>query len=62
MKKISTTLSLILIKDFLVGSVLPCVVFQIVNAIGDSTLEEKQGNFIEAMVGVIWVFILTWRV
>lgn len=57
--KISRYLFLSLLKTFVICSVLTLVGYQIINAKYNYTLEQKQGNFIEAIAGVFWTLVLT---
>ena len=56
---ISKVLSGILLKTFLISSVLTFIAYQIINSRHSQSLESKQGDFIEAIAGVFWISILT---
>jgi len=56
---ISKVLSGILLKTFLISSVLTFLAYQIINSRHSQSLESKQGNFIEAIAGVFWTLVLT---
>ena len=56
---ISKVLSGILLKTFLISSVLTFLAYQIINSRHSQSLESKQGNFIEAIAGFFWTLVLT---
>ena len=56
---ISKVLSGILLKTFLISSLLTFLAYQIINSRDSQSLESKQGDFIEAIAGVFWTLVLT---
>lgn len=56
---ISKVLSGILLKTFLISSVLTFLSYQIINSRHSQSLESKQSDFIDAIAGVFWTSILT---
>ena len=58
-QNISKVLSGILLKTFLISSVLTFLADQIINSRHSQSLESKQGDFIETIAGVIWTLVLT---
>ena len=56
---ITKVLSGILLKTFLISSLLTFFAYQIINARHSQSLESKQGDFIDAIAGVFWTLVLT---
>lgn len=56
---ISKVLPGILLKTFLISSVLTFLSYQIINSRHSQSLESKQSDFIDAIAGVFWTSILT---
>ena len=56
---ISKVLSGILLKTFLISSLLTFLAYQIINSRHSQSLESKQGGFIEALAGIFWTLVLT---
>ena len=56
---ISKVLSGILLKTFLISSVLTFLSYQIINSRHSQSLESKQSDLIDAIAGVFWTSILT---
>lgn len=59
MNNITRFLSISLFKIFAISCLLTMLAYQILNSKYNHTLEQKQGDFIESIAGVIWTLVLT---
>lgn len=58
-KSISRVLSGILLKTFLISSLLSLLTYQLLNSGNKQSFESKQGDFIESIAGIFLILILT---
>jgi hypothetical protein len=59
MSKKTRYLSFSLLKTFGISSLLTFIACQLINAKYNYTFEQKQGNFIDTLGSIFWMFILT---